>query len=52
MIEVNERLADEPNLINDDPFGDGWLVKLSGSLDEDEMLDATAYQELIEEESG
>lgn len=52
VIEVNERLADEPNLINDDPFGDGWLVKLSGSLDEDEMLDATAYQELIEEESG
>ncbi len=52
VIEVNERLADEPNLINDDPYGDGWLVKISGSLEEDEMLDAEAYAKLIEEESA
>lgn len=52
VIEVNERLADEPNLINEDPFGDGWLVKVSGSLDEDEMLDAAAYQHMVEEESA
>lgn len=52
VIEVNERLADEPNLINEDPFGDGWLVKVSGSLDEDEMLDAAAYQQMVEEESA
>jgi glycine cleavage system H protein len=52
VIEINERLADEPNLINEDPFGDGWLVKVSGSLDEDEMLDAEAYQQMIEEESA
>lgn len=51
VIEANERLADEPNLVNEDPYGDGWLVKLSGSIDEDEMLDAAAYQQLIEEES-
>ncbi|MCG6947656.1 MAG: glycine cleavage system protein GcvH [Acidobacteria bacterium] len=50
VIEVNERLEDEPNLVNDDPYGDGWLVKLSGSIDDDNLLDATAYQELLEQE--
>ena len=52
VIEINERLADEPNLVNEDPFGDGWLVKVSGSLDEDELLDADAYQQMVEEESA
>lgn len=52
VIEVNERLADEPNLINDEPYGDGWLVKISGSVDEDEMLNAEAYGQLLEEESA
>ena len=52
VIEINDRLADEPNLVNEDPYGDGWLVKVSGSLDEDEMLDAAAYQEMLEEESA
>ena len=52
VVEVNDRLADEPNLVNEDPYGDGWLVKVSGSLDEDDMLDAAAYQQtLLEEES-
>lgn len=52
VIEVNERLADEPNLINDEPYGDGWLVKISGSVDEDDMLNAEAYGQLLEEESA
>lgn len=51
VIEVNERLADEPNLVNDDPYGDGWLVKISGSVDDDALLGAEAYQQLIEEEN-
>lgn len=51
VVEVNERLADEPNLVNEDPYGDGWLVKISGSLEEDDMLDADAYKALLEEES-
>jgi glycine cleavage system H protein len=51
VLEVNERLAEEPNLVNEDPYGDGWLVKVSGSLEEDEMLDAEAYKALLEEES-
>ena len=51
VVEVNERLAEEPNLVNEDPYGDGWLVKISGSLDEEELLGAEAYKELLAEES-
>jgi glycine cleavage system H protein len=51
VVEVNERLAEEPNLVNEDPYGDGWLVKISGALEEDELLDAEAYKELLAEES-
>lgn len=51
VIEVNERLEDEPNLVNEDPYGDGWLVKLSGSIDGDQLLDAAGYQEFLEQES-
>jgi glycine cleavage system H protein len=52
VVEVNERLADEPNLINDDPFGDGWLVKIVGSVEGEDLLNAEAYQQLLEEESA
>jgi glycine cleavage system H protein len=51
VVEVNERLAEEPNLVNEDPYGDGWLVKIAGSLEDDELLDAEAYKELLAEES-
>jgi glycine cleavage system H protein len=51
ILEVNERLEDEPNLVNDDPYGDGWLVKLSGSVESEELLDAEGYQEFLEQES-
>jgi glycine cleavage system H protein len=52
VLEVNERLEDEPNLVNEDPYGDGWLVKLSGSIEGEELLDAAGYQEFLEQESG
>jgi glycine cleavage system H protein len=52
VLEVNERLADEPNLVNDDPYGDGWLVKLSGSAEGEDLLDASGYQEFLEQESA
>lgn len=52
VVEVNERLADEPNLVNDDPYGEGWLVKISGSVDDEAMLDADGYLEMIEEEDA
>ena len=51
VTEVNERLIDEPNLVNEDPYGDGWLVKMSGSLDGDDVLDPAGYKEFLEQES-
>lgn len=52
VIEVNERLEDEPNLVNDDPYGDGWLVKISGSTEGADLLDAAGYTAMIEAESA
>ncbi len=52
VIEVNERLEDNPNLVNEDPYGTGWLVKISGSVEGEELLDAAAYQKFLEEESA
>ena len=52
VIEVNGRLEDNPNLVNEDPYGEGWLVKISGSVEGEELLDAAAYQAFLEEESA
>jgi glycine cleavage system H protein len=52
VVEVNERLEAEPNLVNDDPYGDGWLVKMSGSVENEELLDAAAYESFLEQENG
>jgi glycine cleavage system H protein len=51
VLEVNERLEDEPNLVNEDPYGDGWLVKISGSASDAELLDAEGYEAFLAEES-
>ena len=49
VIEVNESLADQPEQVNNDPFGAGWMLKLRvsdlGPLDA--MMDAPAYNEMI-----
>jgi glycine cleavage system H protein len=50
VIEVNEDLADSPNLVNEDPYGSGWLVKLKGAASGD-LLDPKAYEAFLEEES-
>lgn len=44
VLEVNSRLVDSPELVNQDPFGEGWLIKieLSGELPAD-LLDEAAY---------
>lgn len=48
VVEVNAKLEDEPELVNSDPYGDGWIIKVKVSdLNEGELLDAEAYQELI-----
>ena len=54
VIEVNEALAEKPELVNTDPYGDGWMVKIRlGAADEaDELMNAEEYDEYIEKESG
>jgi glycine cleavage system H protein len=52
VIEINDRLEDEPNLVNEDPYGDGWLVKISGSTDSEAALSADEYAAFLEEENG
>jgi glycine cleavage system H protein len=46
VIAVNDGLADKPETINEDPYGEGWLVKvrLSDPGEQDSLLDATAYE--------
>jgi glycine cleavage system H protein len=46
IVEVNELLVDAPEKINDDPYGDGWLVKvrLSDQTEVEELLDREAYE--------
>ena len=47
---VNEELADEPEKINADPYGDGWIVRLTiGDIDEGELMSPDAYQQLLDE---
>lgn len=48
IVEVNEALADSPQLINQDPYGEGWLFRLrpSESLAEDAFLNPQAYKAL------
>ncbi len=51
VIEVNEALNDSPEKINDDPYGDGWIIKLRVS-DEGDLLSASDYEQLLEEEES
>jgi glycine cleavage system H protein len=54
VVEINVDLANDPEIINADPYGDGWLVKLqpNDDLDEDALLTPEAYQELLDEEAS
>ena len=46
IVEVNELLGDSPEKINEDPYGDGWLVRvrLSDASEVDDLLDRDAYE--------
>ena len=51
VIEFNEGLEDKPELINTDPYGEGWIIKVRiNSPDElDDLLNAVQYQEIVNE---
>jgi len=50
VVEVNEALNDAPEKINEDPYGDGWILKLS-IAEEPNLLSAEDYQKVLDEES-
>jgi glycine cleavage system H protein len=49
VVEVNPRLDGEPALVNSDPYGDGWMIKVrvAGDADRSALMDAGAYGSLI-----
>ena len=49
VVAVNEALTDDPEAINNDPSGEGWIVKLEPSGDEGELLSPDAYQALLDD---
>ena len=50
VLEQNEALADNPELVNKDPYGEGWLIKIKPNnvADVEGLLDAEAYQATLE----
>ena len=54
VVEVNEALADNPALVNTDPWGDGWMIRIrvSDPTEVDELMTAEEYDEYIEKESA
>jgi glycine cleavage system H protein len=53
VVEVNEALKEKPELVNTDPYGDGWMikVKMSDPSEFDELMSAEEYEEYVETES-
>jgi glycine cleavage system H protein len=52
VTAVNDKVADSPELINEDPYGEGWLakVKLSDPSEADGLLDVAAYRKLLSDD--
>ncbi|HMI22625.1 MAG TPA: glycine cleavage system protein GcvH [Gaiellaceae bacterium] len=51
VIEVNPKVVDAPETVNEDPYGEGWLVRirLSDPAEAEALLDAAAYRQLLED---
>jgi glycine cleavage system H protein len=49
VVAVNEALSDDPEVINSDPYGEGWIVRLKPGGDEGDLLSPDAYQSLLDE---
>ena len=50
IIEINDNLEDSPEMVNSDPYGDGWLVKiaLSNINEKDALMSASSYEKFIQ----
>ena len=49
ITEVNDRLAANPELVNSDPYGDGWMIRIriADAADTEDLLDGPAYDDLV-----
>ena len=49
LIEINKMISDSPEVVNSDPYGEGWMIKaeISNPADLNDLLDAQAYKSLI-----
>jgi glycine cleavage system H protein len=54
VVEINEALADKPELVNTDPYGDGWMIRmrLKDPTEMDSLMTAEEYEEYIQTEAG
>jgi glycine cleavage system H protein len=52
VVDVNQKVVAEPETVNEDPYGDGWLIRIriSDAGEVDELMDAGAYREFISEQ--
>ena len=52
VVEINESLPESPEVINEDPYGDGWLIKvrISDSSELEDLMDAEEYEEMVASE--
>ena len=51
VLEVNQQVVDAPETVNEDPYGEGWLIRirLADAAEVDELLDAEAYRSFVQE---
>ena len=52
VVEVNRKAVDEPETVNEDPYGEGWLVRIrmSDPSEVDSLLDVDAYKQVVAEQ--
>jgi glycine cleavage system H protein len=52
VVEVNQRVVEEPEVVNEDPYGEGWLVRIrmSDTAELESLLDADAYRKTLEQQ--
>ncbi len=50
VIEINEKLESEPELVNNDPYGEGWMIKIKidDSLEIEKLLDSVSYESITD----
>lgn len=53
IVKVNEELSETPEIINEDPYGKGWIavIELENPSEAEDLMDATEYQKFVEDES-